>query len=288
MHEFSGLQHPSSCHWSDGFQKITTFCRKLVLPAFWGTWLYQITLFDLANTVLASKSSVETICMNSVGYRTHRAVTGPMSFKNSRRFVGKPCSRHFGAPGCHPSTLIDLVHTASASKCSLKTIFLISEGYRKHRFVTGPMGFKKSRHFDGKPCSRDFGAPGCHPSTLIDVVHTALASKCSVKTIRLISEGYRTHRAVTGPMSFKKSRGFVGKSCSRVFGAPGYIKALFLNLKTLFWLGKFSRDHMQEFSGLQNPSSCHWSDEFQKITTFCRKTGIPGFWESWLPSQHFN
>ena len=146
-----------------------------MLPGFWGTWLYQSTLFDLTNTVLASKSSLETIRMNSVGYRTHRA-------------------------------------------------------------VTGPMGFKKSRPFDGKPCSRVFGAPGCHPSKLIDVVHTALASKCSVKTICLISEGYRTHRAVTGPMSFKKSRGFVGKSCSRVFGAPGYIKALYLNLQTLFWL----------------------------------------------------
>ena len=144
MHEFSGLQNPSSCHWSDEFQKITTFCRKIVLPGFWGTWLYQS---DLANTVLA-----------------------------------------------------------------------------------------KSRRFVGKPCSRVFGAPGCHPSTLIDIVHTDLASECSVKTTCLISEGYRTHRAVTGPMSFKKSRRFVGKSCSRVFGAPGYIKALYLTLQTLFWL----------------------------------------------------
>ena len=116
MHEFSGLQNPLSCHWSDEFQKITTFCRKTVLPG--------------------------------------------------------------------------------------------------------------------------FGAPGCHPSTLIDIVHTALASKCSVKTICLISEGYRTPRAVTGPMSFKKSRLFVGKSCSRVFGAPDYIKAFYLTLQTLFWLVK--------------------------------------------------
>ena len=160
MHEFSGLQNPSSCHWSDEFQKITTFCRKIVLPGFWGTWLYQSTLFDLANTVLASKSPVETICMNSVGYRTHRAVTGPMSFKKSRRFVGKPCSRDFGAPGCHPSTLIDIVHTALASKCLVKSICLISEGYRNHRCVTGPMSFKKPRRFVGKSCSRVFGAPG--------------------------------------------------------------------------------------------------------------------------------
>ena len=207
-----------------------------MLPDFWGTWLYQNTLFDLANTVLASKGSVETKCMNSVGYRTHRAVTGPMSFKKSRRFVGKPCSLAFGAPGCHPSFLIDIVHTDLASKCSVKTICLISEGYRTHRAVTGPMNFKKPRRFVGKLCSRVFGAPGCHPSTLIDIVQTALARKCSIKTICLISEGYRTHRAVTGPMSFKKARRFVGKTCSRIFGAPGYIKALYLTLQTLFWL----------------------------------------------------
>ena len=150
MHEFSGLQNPSSCHWSDEFQKITTFCRKIVFPGFWGTWPYQITLFDLSNTVLAGKGSVETIFMNSVSYRTQRAVTGPMSFKKSRRFVGKSCSRDFGAPGCHPSTLIDIVPTALASKCSVKTICLISEGYRTHRAVTGPMSFKKSRRFFGK------------------------------------------------------------------------------------------------------------------------------------------
>ena len=148
-----------------------------MLPCFWGTWLYQSTLFDFANTVLASKISVETICVNSVSYRTHRAVTGPMSFKKSRRFVGKPCSRVFGDTGCHPSTLIDLLHTA-------------------------------------------------------------LASKGSVETICMNSVGYRTHRAVTGPMSFKKSRRFVGKSCSGVFGAPGYIKALYLTLQTPFWLVK--------------------------------------------------
>ena len=159
------------------FKKSQRFCRKIVLPGFWGTWLYQSTLFDLANTVLARKGPVETIFMNSVGYRTHRAVTGPMSFKKSRRFVGKPCSRVFGDPGCHPSTLID-------------------------------------------------------------IVHTALASKCYVKTICLISEGYRTHRALTGPMSFKKLRRFVGKTSSRGFGAPGYIKALYLTLQTLLWLLK--------------------------------------------------
>ena len=96
MLDFRGLQNPESCHWSDEFQKVTTFCRKIVLPGFWGTWLDQSTLFDLANTVLASKGSLETICLISGGYRNHRAVTGPMSFKKSRSFVGKPCSRVLG------------------------------------------------------------------------------------------------------------------------------------------------------------------------------------------------
>ena len=127
-----------------------------------------------------------------------------------------------------------------------------------------------------------------YQSTLFDLANTVLASKVSVKTICLVSEGYRTHRAVTGPMSFKKLRRFVGKSCSRVFAAPGYIKSLYLTLQTLFWLERFFRDHMHEFSGLQNPSSCHWSDEFQKITTFCRKTVLQGFWGTWLPSKQIN
>ena len=176
--------------------------------------------------------------MNSVGYRTHRSVTGPMSFKKSRRFVGKPCSRDFGAPGCHPSTLIDTVHTASASRCPVKTICLISEGYKAHRAVTGPMSFKKSRRFVGKTCSRDFWGTWLYQSTLFDLSNTVLASESSVETICMNSVVYRTHRAVTGPMSFKKSPRFVGKSCSRDFGAPGYIKALYLTLQTLFWLVK--------------------------------------------------
>ena len=128
-----------------------------MLPGFWGTWLHQSTLFDLANTVMASKISVETICMNSVGYRTHRAVTDPMSFKKSRRFVAKPGSRVFGAPGCHPSTLIDIVLIALAFRSSVKTICLISEGYRTHGVVIGPMSFKKSRQFVGKPFSGFLG-----------------------------------------------------------------------------------------------------------------------------------
>ena len=148
-----------------------------MLPGFWGTWLYQSTFFDLANTVLASETSVETICMNSRVYRTHRAVTGPMSFKKSRRFC-----RKIVIPG--------------------------------------------------------FWGTCLYQSTLFGLANTVKAIKSSVETISMNSVVYRTHRAVTGPMSFKKSRRFVGKSCSRDFGAPGYIKALFLTLQTLFWLVK--------------------------------------------------
>ena len=65
-----------------------------------------------------------------------------------------------------------------------------------------------------------FGAPGCHPSTLIDPAITALASTNSVKTICMISEGYRTHRGVTGPMNFKKSGGFFSENCAPGFWGP--------------------------------------------------------------------
>ena len=157
----------------------------------------------------------------------HRGVTSSMNFKKSGSFFfGKSCSRDFGAPGCLQVTLFDIANTALASKGYVETICMNSEGCRTHRAVTGPMSFKKSPRFVGKPCSRVFGAPGCHPSTLIDLVHTAFASKCSVKTICLISEGYRNHRGVTGTMNFKKSRRFVANSCSRVFGAPGCLPSI--------------------------------------------------------------
>ena len=144
-------------------------------------------------------------------------------FQKISIFFGKACSRIFGAPGCHPSTLIDIANTALASKRSVKPICKTSEGYRTHRGVTGPMKFKKKKTglFFGKSCSRKFGAPGCHPSTLIDLANTALASKGSVKTKCLITEGYRTHRGVAGPKNFKKSGRFIRKIVLPGFGAPG-------------------------------------------------------------------
>ena len=144
--------------------------------------------------------------------------------KKGRFFFGKSCSRDFGAPGCNPCTLIDLANTALASRSPLNPISMILNAYRTKRGVTGPMNFKKSGcFFFGKSCSRGFGATGCHPDTLIDLENIALVSKHSAENICMISEGYRTHRGVTGPKNFKKSGGFFfGNSCSRGFGAPGY------------------------------------------------------------------
>ena len=143
LHDFRGIQNPWRCHWSDEIQKRTFF-------------------------------------------------------------FGKSCSRDFGAPGCNPCTLIDLANTALASEGSLETKCIITEGYRTQRGVAGPMKFKKKDVFFGKSCSRNFGAPGCHPSTLSDLANTALASEGSLETKCMITEGYRTQRGVAGPMKFKK------------------------------------------------------------------------------------
>ena len=155
---------------------------------------------------------MKTICMISEGYRTHRDVTGPMSFKKSGRFLSENRAPGILGPWLPLNTLIDLANNAPASKRSVKTICFFSGGYRTHIAVTGSMNFKKIRRFFfGKSCTRDFGAPVCHPSTFIDLSNTALVIKGLLKTICMISEGYRTHRYVTGPMSFKKSGRFSRK-----------------------------------------------------------------------------
>ena len=104
---------------------------------------------------------------------------------------------------------------------------MILEGYRTHGGVTGPMNFKKIRtfFFSGKSCSRGFGAPGFHPGTLIDLANTALASRSLVKLICMASEGYRTHRGVTGPMKFKKGRFFSENRAPGILGPLAAIRA---------------------------------------------------------------
>ena len=148
--------------------------------------------------------------------------------KNRRFFSGKSCSRVFGGPTCHPSTLIDLANNALASIGFVKAICLLSEGYKNRRVVTVPMNFKKNRRvFFGNSCSRGFGALGCHPSILIDLANTGLASKSTVETICMFSEGYRFHRGVTGPMNFKKSGGFFSENRARgILGPLSVIQCL--------------------------------------------------------------
>ena len=175
------------------------FSGKSCSRDFGGPACHPSTLFDLAITALASKSTVKAICIFSEGYRTHRGVTGPMNFKKKKIrtfFIGNSCSKDFGDPGCHPSTLIDLANTAVARKSSVKTICMISSGYRTHRGDTGPMNFKKSGGFFSETRTRGILCTVCHPSTIIDLAITALASRGIVKTICMISEGYRANRGV--------------------------------------------------------------------------------------------
>ena len=86
---------------------------------------------------------------------------------------------------------------------------------------------KKTGFFFGKSCSRNFGAPGCHPSTLIDLANTALASKGSLENKCMITDGYRTHRGVAGPKSFKELGGFFSENRAPGFlGPPAAMQAL--------------------------------------------------------------
>ena len=263
------------------------FFGKSCSRGFGAPGCHPSTLIDLVNSALASRGSIKPICMFSEGYRTHRGVTGPMNFKEKGRFFGKSCSRGFGAPGCHPSSLIDLVNTALASQGSGKPTRMISEGYRTHRGVTGSMNFKKTGFFLGKSCSRDFGAPGCYLSTLIDLANTALASRGSIKPICMISEGYRTHRGVTGPMNFKETGRFFGKSCSRGFGSPGcHPGTLFDLVNTALASGGSEKPICMNSEGYRTHRGVTGPMNFKK-SAFFRKIVLPEFWGPWLPSGHF-
>ena len=100
MHEFSGLQNPSSCHWSDEFQKITTFCRKTVLPGFGAPGCHQSTLFDIVNTVLASKGSCKDHMHEFSGLQNPSSCHWSDEFQKITTFCRKIVLPGFGAPGC--------------------------------------------------------------------------------------------------------------------------------------------------------------------------------------------
>ena len=65
-----------------------------------------------------------------------------------------------------------------------------------------------------------FWGPGCHLDTLIDLANIDLASKNPVQPKCMISEGYRTHGGVTGPMNFKKKEVFFRKIVLPGFWGP--------------------------------------------------------------------
>ena len=109
-------------------KKNRIFCRKMVLPEFWGTWLRSNTLIDLANTALASKGSVKTKCMITEGYRTHIGVAGPKNFKKPGRFFRKIVLPGFGAPGCNLNALIELANIALGIRGPKEPIRMTSEG----------------------------------------------------------------------------------------------------------------------------------------------------------------
>ena len=90
------------------------------------------------------------------------------------------------------------------------------------------MNFKKPDvFFFRNSCSLDFGDPGCHPDTLIDLANSDLASRDLVETICMICEGYRTHRGVTGPMNFKSMTFFfLEKRAPGDFGALAALQIL--------------------------------------------------------------
>ena len=72
-----------------------------------------------------------------------------------------------------------------------------------------------------------FWGPGCDLDTLIDLANIALVIRHSAKNICMISEGYRTHRGVTGPMNFKKlGRFFSENRAPVILGALAADQAL--------------------------------------------------------------
>ena len=156
MHDFRGIQNPWRCHWSDEIQKKGRFFSENCAPDLWVPGCHTNTLIDFANTALVSKGIVKLKCMISEGYRTHGGITAPMNFKKMDVFFRKIVLPGFWDPGCHPINLIDLVNTALARKDSEKNICMISDGYKAHRGVTGPMNFKKLGHFFSENCAPGF------------------------------------------------------------------------------------------------------------------------------------
>ena len=104
-------------------KKLGPFFAKSCYRDFAATICHPSTFLDLANTALAKRRSVNTICLVSGRDSTHMVVTSPVNSKQpGSYFRGNSWSRNFAVPICHPSTLIDLSNTALVEKQFLKTI----------------------------------------------------------------------------------------------------------------------------------------------------------------------
>ena len=107
-----------------------------------------------------------------------------MEFQKIGTFFWRNLLLELFCPQLPSNHFIDLANIVLANRRSVKTICLVSGFESAHMDVTRPMNFeKKSDFFFVKSCSRDFVAPSCHPSTLIDFAKFALASKLSLKTM---------------------------------------------------------------------------------------------------------
>ena len=105
------------------------------------------TFIDLANTFLANKRSLKTICTVSGSESTHKDVTGQMYFEKIGPYFVKTCFRAFAAPSCHPSTFMDIAKIALANNHYVKTICMNSESDNIHMVVTSPVNSKQQGRF---------------------------------------------------------------------------------------------------------------------------------------------
>ena len=83
MHGLIDLEYPYGCHWSDEIQKIRTSFSENHAHAFAAPIYHPSSFIDIANTVLANRRSVKTICMVSGSDSTHIEVTGPTTFEKN-------------------------------------------------------------------------------------------------------------------------------------------------------------------------------------------------------------
>ena len=98
MHGLRELENPYACHWSDEFQKIRTTFSEKPASLICGPVCHPSTFIDLANTTLADRRSVKTICVVLGSDSTHMDVTGPVKSKQPGRFFGKIMFPEFCGP----------------------------------------------------------------------------------------------------------------------------------------------------------------------------------------------